>query len=119
MPMFVNFSNHPSDQWEEKQLKEARKYGEVEDFPFPMVSPEMSASDVNRLADEYVDKILKKYGTSATIHVMGEMTFTFAMVSRLKAQGIRCLASTTERNAQMILDGQKLSEFRFVQLREY
>jgi len=117
--MLINFSNHPFDQWGEKQLKAAMAYGEVKDVPFPAVAPEMSAAEVNKLADDYVDMLLKRFGTSATIHVMGEMTFTYAVVSRLKALGIRCLASTTEWNAQMTDVGQKLSEFRFVQFREY
>lgn len=36
---FVNFTNHPSEYWEEKQLKEALKYGKIYDLPFPAIDP--------------------------------------------------------------------------------
>jgi hypothetical protein len=34
----------------------------------------------------------------AAVHLMGEMTFTFALVRKLQAAGIRCVASTTARD---------------------
>ena len=88
-------------------------------MPFPQVAPEMSAAEVAQLAEEYADSVVKMYGSAVTVHVMGEMTFTHALVSRLKAQGIRCVASTTERHVRMEADRTKVSEFRFVQFREY
>lgn len=117
--MFINFSNHPSKNWSQKQLEAARAYGEVEDSPFPVVAPEMTSAEVNKLADEYADMLLKLYGPSATIHVMGEMTFTFMVVEKLKAMGVKCVASTTERKTTYNSDGTKLSEFSFVKFREY
>jgi len=49
---------------------------------------------------------------------MGEMTFTFQLVERLKAFGIRCVASTTKRVVEE--DGDKRTyTFKFVQFREY
>ena len=53
------------------------------------------------------------------VHVMGEMTFTYNMVNALKNVGITCLASTTERLVTMTSDGKKVSDFKFVQFREY
>lgn len=100
-------------------MEVARSYGEVEDVSFPVVAPEMSAAEVNKLADEYADMLLKLYGSSATIHVMGEMTFTFMVVTRLKACGVKCIASTTERKTTYNSEGIKLSEFSFVKFREY
>lgn len=116
---FVNFSNHPTTKWGKKQLAAALQYGEVEDFPFPVVSPEMNENDVRRLADKYAEQLLKVYGAKTTVHIMGEMTFTFMVVTRLKEQGIRCVASTTERKTTYNDDGTKLSEFSFVKFREY
>ena len=46
------------------------------------------------------------------------MTFTFDLVSMLKAEGITCIASTTERIAD-VNDNTKISEFHFVRFREY
>lgn len=117
--MLINLSNHPSALWEAAQLKAAHIYGEVEDMPFPVVEPEMSTADVARLAETYAEKLLNRYGTSITVHVMGEMTFTYQVVCHLKAKGICCVASTTERMVQMASNLQKVSEFQFVQFREY
>lgn len=116
--MFINLSNHPSDGWSEEQLAAAQKYGEVVDIHFPNIEPSFTSSMVNSLAEITVDTIIV-LGEDIAVHVMGEMTFTYAVVSRLKARGIRCVASTTERHVKMTADGQKVSEFCFVQFREY
>ena len=116
--MFINLSNHPSDGWSEEQLAAAQEYGEVVDIHFPNIEPSFTSSMVKSLADITVDTITA-LGKNITIHVMGEMTFTYAVVSRLKARGIRCMASTTERNTIMTPDGKKISVFKFVQFREY
>ena len=49
---------------------------------------------------------------------MGELTFTFALVSKLKALGIPAIASTTERNS-VEETGVKSSVFEFVKFRSY
>ena len=41
--MFINYTNHPSASWGEKQTDEAKKYGEIVDMPFPNISPQMTA----------------------------------------------------------------------------
>ena len=117
--MFINLSNHPSDIWDETQLAAAQAYGEVKDYPFPAISPEMSSDEVKKLAEECVEEILKIFGKDITVHVMGEMTFTFMVVTRLKEMEIKCVASTTERKVTMKDDGTKSSVFSFVKFREY
>lgn len=116
--MFINLSNHPSEGWSEKQLAAAQQYGVIVDIQFPNIEPSFTKSMVNSLADVTVDTITA-LGKDITVHIMGEMTFTYAVVSRLKALGITCLASTTERNTITTPDGKKISEFKFVQFREY
>lgn len=116
--MFVNLTNHPSESWNESQLSAARQYGEIVDIHFPNIEPSFTSSMVNTLADVTVETITA-FGKDITVHIMGEMTFTYAVVSRLKALGITCLASTTERNTVTMPDGKKVSEFKFVQFREY
>jgi len=118
-PKFINFSNHSSVKWSEKQLMAALQYGEIGEFPFPIVSPEMNADAVHKMADEYVKQLVNTFGAEITVHIMGEMTFTFMVVTRLKELGIRCVASTTERKTTYNADGTKLSEFSFVKFREY
>lgn len=49
---------------------------------------------------------------------MGEMNFTYALVSKLKAHNIRCVASTTKRET-VEENGVKISKFNFVRFREY
>ena len=118
--MLVNFSNHPSAQWSEAQLSAAQAYGEVIDLPFPQINPSMSEKELQTLSSHYVDKILTMAEDhQVTVHIMGEMTFTFLVVTRLKELGIQCVSSTTERNTFMTDDGKKVSEFKFVRFRAY
>lgn len=118
--MLINLSNHPSDLWEEKQLTAAKQYGEIVDMPFPQVGPEVSHEDILALADECVHAIEEKaQDADIIVHVMGEMTLTYAIVSRLKEMGIRCVASTTERNTAVDDSGVKTSVFAFRMFREY
>lgn len=117
---FLNISNHPSSGWGEEQLSAAQWYGEIMDFPFPSVSPYASSEEIQKLADETAAQIASDYpDADITAHVMGEMTFTFALVTRLKALGIRCVASCTDRVAENLGNGDKLSHFHFAQFREY
>ena len=116
--MFINLTNHPSSGWSKEQLEAAQRYGEIVDLSFPIVEPGFTSKDISELAGVVVGGI-KKLDPAPVVHVMGEMTFTYAVVSRLKALGITCIASTTERNTIMTSDGKKISEFKFVQFREY
>ena len=116
--MFINLSNHPSSGWSLEQLKAAKKYGEGIDLAFPNIEPSFTSKDVNELADVTAEGILE-IDAHAVVHIMGEMTFTFMVVTRLKEMGIKCIASTTERKTTYNDDGTKLSEFSFVKFREY
>ncbi|MDR0891131.1 MAG: CRISPR-associated protein [Mediterranea sp.] len=117
--MLINLSNHPLSTWPTTQLAAARAYGELTDLPFPNVSPDGDEAYIRTLVDTYIYKVKELAADGdATIHVMGEMTFTYAMVNALKAQGFRCIASTTERDV-VEENGVKTSVFRFVRFREY
>lgn len=119
MTTFINFSNHPSSGWGEQQMLQAERYGQVIDLPFPQVDPAMTGEQVRELAAECVARIVDEGDPATlTVHVMGEMTVVFHVVTALKARGVRCVASTTERIVTEA-DGKKVSEFRFVQFREY
>jgi hypothetical protein len=118
--MFVNFSNHPSRYWDNKQREASLNYGELFDMPFPQIAPNASDEELLILAQDCVDKIASLGDSkSITVHIMGEMTFTFMVVTRLKEMGIKCIASTTERKTTYNDDGTKVSEFTFVKFREY
>jgi len=118
--MLINFSNHPSQFWDNRQIEASLKYEKLIDIPFPQISPYASEEDLRILAEEWVQKILELgEADNITVHIMGEMTFTFMVVTRLKELGIRCVASTTERKTTYNDDGSKVSEFSFVRFREY
>lgn len=118
--MFINFSNHLLSTWTEKQIKAAKEYGDLEEIVFPNINPQFTTVQVQMLATDYVAKILTHYPTeNLTIHVMGELTFSFSVVQQLKEKGVRCVASTTERVVEETDDNKKISKFTFVQFREY
>jgi len=118
--VFLNLSNHPSSEWDEKQRKAAEAYGEIEDMPFPQVDPDADEKKIEELAERITEEILEKAEThSITVHIMGEMCLTFAVVSRLTTHGIRCVSSTTERVCETLPDGSKRTEFHFARFREY
>ena len=119
--MFINISNHPIALWADKQLTAASVYGEVIDITFPAVSPQFSSTDLTLIADRVVNAVLSQSeGTDKTVlHIMGEMTLTFMLVSRLSKLGFRCVASTTARTSAIYDDGTKVSKFEFVRFRDY
>ena len=122
--MLINFSNHPSEYWSKEQLEAAKTYGTVVDEPFPAVPPEADEETIGKMADECVSRlqgiIAEKNGDELSpVHIMGEMTLTFAIVDRLLKMGIKCLASTTRREVTFDADGNKVATFRFVKFREY
>ena len=119
--VFVNLSNHPSVDWSEEQKKAALAYGEIVDVSFPSVPSSCSDKAMQKLADKAVGAVVKAAypAREVTVHVMGEMTLTYRIVNKLKARGIRCLASTSDRVASDIGNGEKTSQFHFVEFREY
>ena len=118
--LFINLSNHPSSTWQPAQLEAARQYGEIIDIDFPTVDALCEPERVDHLANQYAQDIINRGAPRCiTAHVMGEMTLTFRIVELLKAQGIRCVASTTERIVTNLTDNRKETQFSFVQFREY
>ena len=118
--LFINLSNHPSSTWQPAQLEAARQYGEIIDIDFPAVDALCEPEMVDHLANQHAQDIINRGApTCITAHVMGEMTLTFRIVELLKAQGIRCVASTTERIVNQLGDNRKETQFTFAQFREY
>lgn len=119
--IFINISNHPSNLWGDVQTKAALALGgDIVDVPFPPVPPMATSADVARLAADVVVSVhAVAAGRTVVAHVMGEMTLVFAIVSLLKTEGVVCVASTTERIAEVQPDGSKTSTFRFGHFREY
>lgn len=119
-PVFVNLTNHPSSEWEKNQIDAASQYGEVVDFPFPIVDADASAVDLDQQAEEIIGYLLKCYrARSLTVHVMGEMGLTYRLVYGLTNRGVRCLCSTTERKVMELGNGKRIAEYKFVKFRDY
>ena len=120
--MLINLTNHPYAQWSDEQKQASEQFGSCVDLPFPAVDPSADADDIDALADEYLQKILdisQNQDTEPVVHLMGEMTFLFALANKLRDKNIRCVASTSERNSVELGNGQKEVQFRFVQFRDY
>lgn len=115
--MLLNLTNHPSNQWSEKQYDHALElYQEIVDLPFPQISPTLDSASLDFLVDKYEQEI--RQFNPFVVHIMGEMTFSFRLIHRLKTFGILCIASTTERITEQISDT-KTSRFEFIQFRAY
>lgn len=118
--IFINFSNHPYAQWSEEQKKASEEFGKCVDLQFPQIEPMATSGEISKLADEYEDKIKEiADGKKATVHIMGEMSFTYSMIERLKALGICCVCSTTYRLVKDEGNGKRYVEFQFRQFRNY
>lgn len=118
--LFVNLSNHPIAKWSQKQLNAAAGYGRIEEIPFPNIDSTADSTILEAIANDYVEEILernKQY--DVTVHVMGEMVFTCQVVSSLKSQGVRCVASASERCVTERADGVKENIFHFTRFRDY
>lgn len=121
MAGFVNHTNHPSRNWEEKQRQAAKGYGALEDMPFPGIPADWGEEEVRRLAEENGHIIIAR--RPAAVLVQGEFTYTFALVSRLKAAGIPVFAACSERRVRERVNeaGEivKESHFAFCRFRAY
>ena len=123
--MFINFSNHRTENWGEEQLAAAKRYGEIVDMPFPNVDPLGNECYISNLANEYVEKIVSMIQNPLqdVVHIMGELNLVFSVVSKLTAKGVTCVASTTERIVveKVTETGEliKNATFKFCQFRAY
>lgn len=119
--MLINLSNHPVSKWSDEQLSAAQtQFGDVVDLPFPTVDPQVDEETISALADDFVSRVAELADNhSVSVHLMGEMTLTFILVSRLQQRNISCVASTTQRIVNELPDGGKEVKFQFVRFRKY
>lgn len=92
---FVNCSNHPCKDWQESQLAAAGIWGNVKDYAFPEVHPDMTEEEITKLAQRTVKEIMKLKPT--VVMCQGEFTLTYAIVNLLKALDIKVVAACSER----------------------
>lgn len=88
----VNCSPYPFAEWPINHQNRAKEqFGQVQDIPFPSIAPTISAEVFAALVETYFRKIKALRPTA--VHLMGELTFTFALVQRLQRVGVECLVS--------------------------
>lgn len=121
--MLINLSNHPSALWSDKQLMAAQVFGDVVDLDFPSVEPDKGAKYIEGLAIEYfrqIEALIIQKGESfpVCVHLMGELSFCFALFQLLRKHEIRCVVSTSRRVSYTDESNQKISKFNFVRFRE-
>ena len=114
--LFVNFTNHSSDNWELRQKKAAEKYGVIKDIPYPDVDPNGDREYIIRMADFYVEEIEKL--KPAAVLCQGEFCLAYQVISKLKERHITVLAACSKRCVKT--EGrEKRVLFMFEQFREY
>ena len=118
--VFLNLSNHPYNNWSESQKHAAVVYGDVIDLPFPTIDEGGNEDYIAQLSRTYLLRI-KEIGTPQmlTIHLMGEMTFCFALLKLLQQEGYTCVASTSKRIVDELKPSQKQVTFQFERFRRY
>ncbi len=96
--MLINFSNHPSADWPQKQRDAANIWGEVRDIAFPGIAPEMSEEEILALVESYRRKF--PWDTANPVFLAGEYCFAFAMTDLLLRKRVRVLS--TESNLKLV-----------------
>ncbi|MCK9521800.1 MAG: CRISPR-associated protein [Proteobacteria bacterium] len=122
---FFNLTNHPFATWSaaQQQAAVALGHGALVELPqgVPLVDPLLDASAVVQQAETLAAQVVAAGAKGAA--VMGDFSFSFALVQALKARGVRCYATTSERKVQehIAANGEtiKSAVFRFVRFREY
>lgn len=122
--MLINLSNHPYNQWSQKQKEAAvSDYGSVEDIRFPHIDPAWDTEKVFEFSQKYaklcIDKLKNKRSQTNAVHIMGEMTFSYQLINILKQHKFTCIASTTDRIVKNNASGKKEVHFNFVRFRKY
>ncbi len=120
MQKFINFTNHLSSKWGEKQIQCARIYGEIKDIPFPNISPYITDEEFCLLAEKYINILISE--KPCCVLCQGESVFATLIVSMLLKNNIPVVAAVSERRVkERIDDGQTIKTvvFEFVKFRKY
>ncbi len=118
--MLINLSNHPSEKWGEDQMNAAKElFGEIADYPFPIVDPNAATTEIHQIAYRIYNEILVSNTGGYSIHLMGEFTFCYQFARICEENQILCFVSTTKREVEVKENGEKISKFKFIKFRPY
>jgi phosphoribosylamine-glycine ligase len=122
--MFINYSNHPSANWDENEKNAAKELtidNKIIDIPFPNIAPYATETEIDKRAETEF-QFIKELNADAAM-VQGEFTLTVAVIAKLQQAGIPCYAGCSERTTveEKQSDGsvKRISEFKFAQFRRY
>lgn len=122
--MLINLSNHSFNKWSKEQTTAAKNtYGSVVDLNFPETLPDADLTEIKLICEKYFNKIkdilIQAKDENNAVHIMGEFTFTYNLLERLKQNNIIAVASTTLREVNEHKSGNKISKFNFIRFRNY
>lgn len=119
--LFINLSNHNSEYWSEKQIRDAQAYGEILDWSFPEVDANASEERIEQLAEKLAADISDL--EPAMILCQGEFTLTYHLVQRFKERSLPVCAACSKRRVYESVDengvSSKKSVFEYTRLRMY
>lgn len=119
--MFINFTNHPSNNWGQKQIEASLQFGEIVDLAFPQVDPKSSEEEIHALAQRYIEHIVEM--EPEAILVAGEFSLCYHVVNGLLQKGVNVVCSCSERRTEekTNADGSltKTANFYFERYRKY
>lgn len=98
--LLINLTHFPYESWEEKQKEVSKLYGKCVDLKFPLINSDIDELGIGQLIEKYLNEILfytENY--EVTVLIMGEMTFCFQLITRLKALQIPCISSCVTLNS--------------------
>jgi len=95
--LFINLSDSPSSTWDTTQREEALKIGNIEDMNLPKIPLEAGEKSLKKNVNRCYNEIIEKAKTyNVTVHIVGELAFTYKLVTKLKAAGVKCVTSINE-----------------------
>jgi len=136
MSTLLNISNHPSQGWSPSQRA---GWDHIIDLPFPSIPADAGTEEIREMALDFFSsqilpicgytsfslkrKEVKKALQGVTCHIMGELSFFYALIQLLLDYRAKVVVSTSARESIEIVDPQtgevrKTSVFRFVRWRE-
>jgi hypothetical protein len=124
--VLINISNHPSQEWEEKQRE---GWDKIIDIAFPSVDPNLSMGEVWELAEQIISEVGErtweidvelKHQEPIYIICEGEYSFTLALTEAIRLTGWFVIFAFPTSRRIVLADGRHLFEFegwRFIHLR--
>jgi hypothetical protein len=124
--VLFNISNHPSQDWGEKQRE---GWDKIIDIPFPSVDPHMSMGEVWEIAEQIISEVGKraweidvglKHQEPIFVLCEGEYSFTLAFTEAIRLTGWFVIFAFPTSRRIVFPDGRRQFEFvgwRFVHLR--